>query len=408
MRHSKAYAVHADVVKALGLEDTPARKAIIHAKLDFRFTDVRQGGAQYIMLDKSGVDLLRSMVLGHVDQKPFTKAQIIDDVIEQRAMAISERGAASKGHGLALREHRISLGHSQKKAAKLIGVSDFTVSKWENGQPVSDAHVDGLSRYMAGNAKDTQPVTMSNVLSNMFEGHEVRTAVKDDGSIWFVLKDVCDVLGIVYHRDAASRLRETQRGSVVVDTLGGPQDTTIISESGLYSVVLRSRSPKAESFQEFVEEQVLPSIRKTGGYVEAARQEQPALPTSFAEALLLAGRLEEERSKAVKQIEQDRPKVEFFDTVLQSEHTHDIESIAKELGFRSAIHLNQWLHEVKVQFRREDKWELYAEYCGRDYTRNKTEMHGGKPRTRMVWTEKGRVFIHDLVKRLTVPSPIHH
>lgn len=111
-----------------------------------------------------------------------------------------------------------------------------------------------------------QPPGISDLLSNMFEGHEVRTAIKNDGTIWFVLTDVCTVLGISNNRDVARRLRENQKGVVSIDTLGGRQEMTVVSESGLYSAILKSRSPKAEPFQEWVEDVVLPSIRRTGGY----------------------------------------------------------------------------------------------------------------------------------------------
>lgn len=124
----------------------------------------------------------------------------------------------------------------------------------------------------------------------LFDGHDVRTAIKDDGSIWFVLKDVCDVIGIEHHRDVARRLDEEQKAGVDLTHVSSngveqKRETTVISEDGLYSVILKSRSPKAEPFQIWIEEEVLPSIRKTGGYQDAP---QFNVPTNFADALLLA------------------------------------------------------------------------------------------------------------------------
>lgn len=95
---------------------------------------------------------------------------------------------------------------------------------------------------------------------------EIRT-LTIDGMPWFVLKDVCEVLGISKYRDTASHLDEDERESVRVDTLGGPQKMTVINESGLYSVILRSDKPKAKTFRKWVTSEVLPAIRREGAYV---------------------------------------------------------------------------------------------------------------------------------------------
>jgi len=99
-----------------------------------------------------------------------------------------------------------------------------------------------------------------------FEGAAVRV-MKIDGEPWFVAMDVCAVLGISAYRDALSRLDEDERGSVMLDTLGGAQAVAAINESGLYSLVLRSRKPEAKRFKKWVTGTVLPAIRKDGAYV---------------------------------------------------------------------------------------------------------------------------------------------
>lgn len=83
---------------------------------------------------------------------------------------------------------------------------------------------------------------------------------------WFVAKDVCQVLGIEKYRDAVSRLDEDERESVLVDTLGGIQKMTAVSESGLYSLIFQSRKAEARKFRKWVTSEVLPSIRKKGYY----------------------------------------------------------------------------------------------------------------------------------------------
>lgn len=87
-----------------------------------------------------------------------------------------------------------------------------------------------------------------------------------DGNPWFVAKDVCDALTIEKHRDAVSRLDDDERGSVVVDTLGGKQSVSAVNESGLYNLIFQSRKAEAKAFRKWVTSEVLPSIRKTGRY----------------------------------------------------------------------------------------------------------------------------------------------
>ena len=109
---------------------------------------------------------------------------------------------------------------------------------------------------------------MSNLSVFDFEGYEVRLAGTADKPEW-VASDVCTVLGISKYRDAISRLEEYQRGSVVVDTLGGKQRVATVTESGLYALIFTSRKEEAKRFQRWVFEEVLPQIRKTGGYGKA-------------------------------------------------------------------------------------------------------------------------------------------
>ena len=106
---------------------------------------------------------------------------------------------------------------------------------------------------------------------------QVRVEI-NNGQVWFVAKDVCDALGIVKYRDAVSRLDEDERVSVVLDTLGGKQRLTAISESGLYNLIFQSRKAEAKLFRKWVTSEVLPSIRRTGSYGEpcAGHQQLPA------------------------------------------------------------------------------------------------------------------------------------
>lgn len=99
-----------------------------------------------------------------------------------------------------------------------------------------------------------------------YQGAQIRTVTKD-GEIWFVAKDVCDALGILDARKSVNLLDEDERNSIpVIDSLGRNQETLIINEPGLYSLILKSRKPEAKAFKRWITHEVLPSIRQTGQY----------------------------------------------------------------------------------------------------------------------------------------------
>lgn len=123
----------------------------------------------------------------------------------------------------------------------------------------------------------------------IFNYHDtpIRT-VEKDGELWWVLKDVCDVLGISRARDVAARLDSDEAVLTgVIDGAGREQPTYIVNEPGLYNVILRSDKPEAKDFKRWVTHEVLPSIRRTGSY--ALSQAQPLTPAQLiaAQAQLL-------------------------------------------------------------------------------------------------------------------------
>ena len=103
-----------------------------------------------------------------------------------------------------------------------------------------------------------------------FGAHEVRE-LERDGEPWFVAKDVGLALGLDNHREALRGLSEDERGSVVLTTLGGKQELSLVNEPGLYRLVFRSRKPEAEKFKRWIAHEVLPSIRNRGVYVLESR-----------------------------------------------------------------------------------------------------------------------------------------
>lgn len=99
----------------------------------------------------------------------------------------------------------------------------------------------------------------------IYSGNQLRTVKQPDG-LWWVLRDVCDVLGIRNAADIKKRLDDDEKGVGQIYTPGGVQEVTIINEPGLYSVILRSDKPEAKAFKRWVTHDVLPSIRRTGAY----------------------------------------------------------------------------------------------------------------------------------------------
>ena len=131
---------------------------------------------------------------------------------------------------------------------------------------------------------------MSNIQIFNYQNNEVRT-VEMGSEPWFVLKDVCGVLDIADHKVVARRLDEDEVCQTpLTDSMGRQQSTTIINESGLYHVILRSDKPEAAPFRKWVTSEVLPSIRKNGGYI--AGQEQLTPEELMAKALLVANPLQ--------------------------------------------------------------------------------------------------------------------
>lgn len=118
-----------------------------------------------------------------------------------------------------------------------------------------------------------------------YNGNEVRTIIKN-GSPWFVLKDVCDILEMDTKqiKKVADRLDDDEKGRNLITTHGGMQESWIINESGLYSVILRSDKPNAKPFRKWVTSEVLPTIRTTGQYIDTENKFQQCCPVSFKRA----------------------------------------------------------------------------------------------------------------------------
>lgn len=235
-----------------------------------------------------------------------------------------------------------------------------------------------------------------------YNSSEVRT-IQKDGEPWFVLKDVCSILGIGNSRMAADRLDPDEKGVSQIDTLGGKQATTIINESGLYNVILRSDKPEAKPFRKWVTSEVLPAIRKTGMYlsprIDSAMLYRVAQELEQKEKEVIALTAENERQRQV--IQDYEPKMQYLDTILASRGTMATTQIAADYDL-TARQLNKILHDAGIQHNVNGQWILYRKHMGMGYTKSETipiTRSDGRPDTKIFtrWTQKGRLLIHDIL-----------
>ena len=170
-----------------------------------------------------------------------------------------------------------------------------------------------------------------------YESSEIRT-VQVNGEPWFVLADVCKVLELSSPHKVADRLENDERNQIpVTDSLGRYQNTAIINESGLYTVILRSDKPQAKPFRKWVTSEVLPSIRKHGAYMTEQTLERALTSPDFLIELATQLKTEQEQRRRLettvaaqsKQMEQDKPKVLFADSVAASSSSILIGELAK-------------------------------------------------------------------------------
>lgn len=244
----------------------------------------------------------------------------------------------------------------------------------------------------------------------IFENAEFGTVrvLEIEGAPWFVGRDVAEILGYKDTSDALKRhVDADDKLSRGFTDSGQSRDMYIINESGLYSLVLSSKLPAAKAFKRWVTSEVLPTIRRHGLY---AIDDIIADPDLGIRALL-ALKAEREARKALEvenkvkdqQIAELKPKASYYDLILQCPSLLSVTEIAKDYGL-SAKALNKMLHDFGVQFSQSGVWFLYSKYQSYGYTQTKTQNYSRPDgtqgaRTHMYWTQKGRLFLYDLLKR---------
>lgn len=238
---------------------------------------------------------------------------------------------------------------------------------------------------------------------NSPEFGQVRMIVEDD-KILFCASDVAKALGYRNYNDAVNK---HCRAIVKCDTpiSGKIQAINFIPEGDVYRLVVRSKLPIAEKFAGWVFDDVIPSIRKHGGYLTPAKIEEVlSNPDTIIKLATELKKLRTENQMQAQQIAEFKPIKEYVDIILQSTDTVTITQIATDYGL-SAKKLNKILNEEKVQHKVNDQWILYSNMMNKGYTKSETidiERSDGRIESKMHtrWTQKGRLKIHEILTNL--------
>lgn len=225
-----------------------------------------------------------------------------------------------------------------------------------------------------------------------------------EGKEWFPAIQVAEILGYTNSYDAITR-HTKKRGVVkheVIDKLGRKQNKKFIDEGNLYRLITRSKLPQADEFEEWVFEDVLPSIRKHGIYATDNVIEQTLRDPDYIINVLKEYKKEKDNNLILRQqIGELKPKADYVDEILKSPGTMTITQIAADYGL-SAQKLNKLLHQARLQRRVGKQWVLYTEHMNKGYTKSHTieiVRSDGRPDTQPQtrWTQKGRLKIHEIM-----------
>ena len=240
---------------------------------------------------------------------------------------------------------------------------------------------------------------------------EIRTVLNEKGEVFFVGKDVAIALGYTNTRKALLdhvEREDREDGVTIRDAIGREQKVVFINESGLYSLILSSKLPSAKAFKRWVTSEVLPQINHTGGYIPT--RDAGGRQLSDLEILALAIKIQQKTIENQKDaIAQMAPKAEYCDEVLESVDCKTTTQVAKELNM--TVHdLTRLLTDRHIIYKQSGQYMLYADYARKGYARSRTHSHYDNEgdmhtRTYLVWTERGRNFIHRLCKTEEILIP---
>ena len=243
-----------------------------------------------------------------------------------------------------------------------------------------------------------------NELQNFnFSGQDVRIITVNDEP-WFVVADIAKVLGASNSRSLAQMVDEEDKGK---QSLHSGSDATIVNESGLYTILLRSNNPQAKPLRRWVTSEVLPTIRKHGAYMTDKKAQDVLHGNGLADLLIQAGEqiksLEFDKRQLQVELEEVREKTTYLDLILESPDDILTTQIAQDYGY-SAVSFNRILHDLRIQRKVNKQWVLYSKYMGKGYIGSRTSDFvdsKGIARTSITttWKQKGRKFLYEVLKK---------
>lgn len=250
---------------------------------------------------------------------------------------------------------------------------------------------------------------MSNLtIFNNVEFGEIRTLEINDKP-YFCGSDVAKALGYAIPSKAVNTHCKGV-SKMEVPTNGGMQQMLFISEGDLYRLIVNSKLPAAEKFEQWVFDEVLPSVRRHGLYAKEELLNNPDLFISALQQL----KAEKERTKLLELenaqkkeiISELQPKASYYDLILQNKSLLPISKIAKDYGM-SGKAFNKMLHDLGIQFKQGNTWLLYQQYANQGYTQSKTyAIDADRSAMHTYWTQKGRLFLYDLLKNRKKLLPV--
>ena len=264
------------------------------------------------------------------------------------------------------------------------------------------------------------------------------TVITIDGEPWFVAKEVATILGYGNGNNNSKAISNAiakyvdKYDQIMIpydeakELFGGHQNSDhqictrgikVINESGLYSLIFGSTLKESIRFKRWVTHDILPTIRKTGEYGVAYNVNNDVqnneVNITIAKALLVSKELLDESRQLVnvlkvnneikeKEIEDAKPKLDYYNTILQSVNAIKTTQIAADYGL-SARALNQILHEERIQYKVNKQWILYSKHKNKGYTGSKSKIiHRSNGTDEAIittyWTQKGRLFIHQVLR----------
>ncbi len=265
---------------------------------------------------------------------------------------------------------------------------------------------------------------MTNEIQKFYNNEFGELDVLQDGDkFWFPATECAKTLGYSNPYSAIQRhcigdglakregvsLTKNQHGVITRQK----ESVNYIDEGNLYRLIVRSKLPNARAFEKWVFDEVLPSIRKHGAYIMPELLEELQRNTE-KNAELLKNLAEEQRQRMIAEssirslesakaaleakIDKDKPKLTYYDMILDNPDAVPVTLIAKDYGY-GAVRFNQMLHEYGIQFRVGGTWELYQEYAGNGYTHGNVHYtKGNHAKMHTCWTQKGRLFLYDFLK----------